>query len=47
MSKPLYFLVWVDGVSHRFSTRKGARCFAAIKRMAGCQVTIKPVGFEA
>lgn len=47
MSKPLYFLVWVNGVSHRKDTRREARIFAALEKVKGNNVIIKAVGFES
>lgn len=45
MSKPAFFIVWVDGVSHRFTQRHTARIFAASARIMGKKVIFKPVGF--
>lgn len=45
MSKPAFYLVWVDGVSHKFTQRRTARLFAASARLTGQKVIFKPVGF--
>lgn len=48
MSKPLYFLVWVNGVSHRFegpAARSRARVFAAAQKALGKQIKFQAVGF--
>lgn len=45
MSKPAFFIVWVDGVSHRFTQRRTARMFAAYARTLAKKVIFKPVGF--
>lgn len=45
MSKPAYFIVWVDGVPHRKETRKGAKLFAASMRILGKKVIFKAIGF--
>lgn len=45
MSKPAFFIVWVDGVSHKFTRRRTARLFAACARTVGKKVIFKPVGF--
>lgn len=44
MSKPAYFIVWVDGVPHRKETRKGARLFAASQKLIGRKVIFKGIG---
>lgn len=45
MGKPAFFIVWVDGVQHRFEQRRTARLFAASVRLLGKKVIFKPVGF--
>lgn len=45
--KPAYWIVWVNGVSHRKDTRREARTFAALEKLKGNRVIIKPVGFES
>ena len=45
MSKPAFFIVWVNGVSHKFTQRRTARIFAASARIMGKKVIFKPVGF--
>lgn len=47
VAKPLYFLVWVNGVQHRKDTRREARTFAALEKLKGNNVIIKAVGFES
>lgn len=45
MSKPAFFIVWVDSAQHRFTQRRTARLFAASARVLGKKVIFKPVGF--
>lgn len=45
MSKPLYWIVWVNGVENRFLERARARGFALVQRALGYSVIIKSVGF--
>ena len=45
MGKPAFFIVWVNGVQHRFAQRRTARLFAASARLTGQKVIFKPVGF--
>jgi hypothetical protein len=45
MSKPAYWLVWVNGEQHRFTQRAAMRIFVAAQKALGRQVTIKAVGF--
>jgi hypothetical protein len=45
MSKPAYFLVWVNGTQHRHNTRSAARLFAAMHKALGARVFVQPVGF--
>lgn len=45
MSKPAFFIVWVNGKQHRFEQRRTARLFAASARLTGQKVIFKPVGF--
>ena len=45
MSKPAFFIVWVNGEQHRFTQRRTARLFAASARLTGQKVVFKPVGF--
>ena len=45
MSKPAFFIVWVNGTQHRFEHRRTARLFAASTRLTEQKVIFKPVGF--
>ncbi len=45
MSKPAFFIVWVNGIQHRFTQRRAARLFAASARLTGQKVIFKSVGF--
>ena len=45
MSKPAFFIVWVNGTQHRFTQRRTARLFAVSARLTGQKVIFKPVGF--
>lgn len=45
MSKPLYWIVWVNGASHRFNGRARARGFALVQKALGHNVVTKSVGF--
>lgn len=45
MSKPAFFIVWVNGIQHRFTQRRAARLFAVSARLTGQKVIFKPVGF--
>lgn len=45
MSKPLYWIVWVNGAQHRFTRRAAARGFAMLRRACGDDVVIKAIGF--
>lgn len=46
MAKPLFWIVFATGTEYRkFTTRTGARLYAASLRALGHSVTIKPMGF--
>ena len=45
MSKPLYWIVWVNGTANRFNERSRARGFALIQKALGRNVVTKSVGF--
>lgn len=46
MAKPAFFLVFVSGrFAERFTTRTGARLYAAAQKAIGHSVIIKPQGF--
>ena len=46
MSRPIFWLVFTPSIEYRkFTTRTGARAYAATLRALGLDVTIKPFGF--
>ena len=45
MSKPAFFIVWVNGAQYRFDQRRAARLFAVSARMTGQKVIFKSIGF--
>lgn len=45
MSKPIYWIVWVNGTPHRYTQRAAARGFAMLRKACGDQVIVKAVGF--
>ena len=46
MSKPIFWLVFTPKIEYRkFTTRTGARVYAAALRAMGHTVTIKPMSF--
>lgn len=47
MSKPIYWIVWVNGSPRNFTQRSAARLYAAAQKTLGHQVTVKSVGFES
>lgn len=47
MSKPFYWIVWVNGTGdpRRFQQRATMRAFVALQKLQGHSVIIKSVGF--
>lgn len=46
MAKPAFYLVFVSGrFAKRFTTRAGARIYAAAQKALGHSVIIKPQGY--
>lgn len=45
MSKPLFWVVWVNGEERKFYKRGAMRAFVAMHKALGHQVTQKAIGF--
>ena len=45
MSKPLYWLVFVNSQTHKFTSRARMRLFVGTQKALGRSVIVKPVGF--